>query len=161
VGGGVVGRGRPPGGARPGRPAGRTVALAALVVVAHVLMFALMLGRHPYVYDCLDHRHWYYPLPALAVLLYAATLALEAGMARLQPGGRRLVQVVLAGLVLANLLSLPHYRQVMIEGPWFSTVHAKSERLKAALRADRDDPGLDSGYRTFLAHAREASADER
>jgi hypothetical protein len=133
-------------------PAGHALLCAALLLAGHVAMFAMMIARHPYVHAWLDHRYWYYPIPWLAVLLFGAAVGSNALLPRLRSGERRLVQLVLAAIVVGNLASLPHYRQLMLGGPWFGRVHAQSERFEAAVRSGTDDPQLEQIYRKFLVY---------
>ena len=48
------------------------------ILLSQLVMFALMIARHGYVYRWIDHRHWYYPIPFLALALCGLLLALDA-----------------------------------------------------------------------------------
>jgi hypothetical protein len=154
-------RRRAPGSPAPGdgiarRPVGRTLLYAGLVLAGHVVMFALMIARHPFIYDWIDHRYWYYPIPCLAVLLFAMVVAGDAVLPRLGRGDRRVMQLVLATLVLGNVLSLPHDRDLMLGGPWFSEAHRQSERLQESLRNGTVDTSLEPTYQAFFSFAEAA-----
>jgi hypothetical protein len=138
------------------RPAFIWILYAILVVTAHVVMFALMIARHPYVYEWADHRHWYYPLPALAIVLFGMVVGLNAAWPSLERGARRAVQVLLAVLVIGNLASLTHYRRLMLSGPWFGPLHVQSDRLKAFLRTGVENPRLPPNFRAFAEQVRPA-----
>jgi hypothetical protein len=105
-----------------------------LILCAHVVMFAIMIARHPPVYDYPDHRHFYYPFPAMAVLLFGLVLALNAMLRGLPSSARRLVQGVLLVIIVGNLVSLPRYRDIMLHGPYYGPVHGYSQQLKAFFR---------------------------
>jgi len=154
-------RRRAPGSSAPGdaiarQHAGRTLLYAGLVLIGHVVMFALMIARHPFIYEWIDHRYWYYPLPCLAVLLFALVVAWDAVLPRLGRGDRRVMQLVLAALVLGNVLSLPRDRDLMLGGPWFSQAHLQSERLQESLRSGTMDESLEPTYQTFFSYAEAA-----
>lgn len=148
--------------ARLGRSDGRghLRSYAGWILLSQLVMFTLMIARHPAVY-WIDHRFWYYPLPSLALLLCGTLLALNAWVPTLPARQRRMVPVVLAVIVLSNVLSLGHRRDVMATGPWFGRIHPQCELLKASLRAGRPDPGLDHFYRPLFDHSVAAQAAAR
>ncbi|MBA3884329.1 MAG: hypothetical protein H0X67_01200 [Acidobacteria bacterium] len=131
---------------------GCTVAYVALVAIGHIVMFALMIARHPYIYD-LDHRYWYYPIPYLAVLVFAGVGGLNAVLSRSGPRERQVIQVALLVVVIGNLANLPYYSRFMTGGGHFEAVFAQTELLKASLRQNRADPGLVKQYEDFFRHA--------
>lgn len=128
-------------------PSSRTLCYVALAAGANVVMFALMAARHPPVFFALDHRFWYYPLPAIAIMLFAVMMALNAAMPAMNRGERRLVQLLLIVIVAGNLANLPRYRQMMLSGPWFGPVRQQSDRLKTYLHSGVEDPYMASNFR--------------
>jgi hypothetical protein len=133
----------------------RALLYTGLAVLAHVVMFALMITRHPYVYYWIDHRYWYYPLPLLGIVLFGAVASLDALLPRLTPPERRALQALLVLVIISNAASFRHYQALMVNGPWFGPVHAQSERLKGVLRTGVDDPLLAANYRAFGVEARD------
>lgn len=130
-------------------PSGRALLYTGLVLLANIVMFTLMIARHPPVADWMDHRYWYYTLPWLTIVLFGIVAGLNAILSTTTLGERRALQAGLALLVAGNLASLPHYRQLMVKGPWFSLVHPQSERAKVFMRTGADDPWLAPNYREF------------
>jgi hypothetical protein len=128
-----------------------------LILCAHVVMFAIMITRHPPVYYYPDHRHWYYPFPAMAILLFGLVLVLNAMLRGLRSSARRVVQGVLLVIIVGNLVSLPRYRDIMLHGPYFGPVHGHSQQLKAFLRFGQADPTLPGRWRAFGERVRRAS----
>jgi hypothetical protein len=127
----------------------------------HLVMFALMIARQGYVYRWVDHRFWYYPLPFVALVLCGALLAVHRWRPAAGRTARRLVPIVLAGVVLSNLASLPAQRDVMASGPWFGEIYPQCQRLKDSLRTGAPDPALDPAYRALFDHSMAAQAARR
>jgi hypothetical protein len=126
-----------------------TIALVALAVGSQVLMLALMILRHPPVFDWPDHRLWYYPLPWQVVILFAMVLA--ADWILTGAGKRRIVIVnlLLIGLIISNVANWNRHRRVMLHSPWFPSVYMQSHGLKYSLRQRTPAPYLDREYRAF------------
>ncbi len=130
-------------------PGGRPVTYVVLALGAIVVMYAVMIARHGYVYRWSDHRYWYYPLPVFGVLLVGALAAADAALARGWLSVRRLNGILLL-VVVGNCLSLDYYRAVMMQGPWFGPVYAQCTSLKSSFRAGVPDATLDPEYRRFF-----------
>jgi hypothetical protein len=120
-----------------------------------VAMFALMIARHRYVYEWVDHRQWYYPLPLLATVLFWLALVVQAAWPELRSNGARLVQCVLVLVAASNLLSLGQHRDRMLGSHWFVRIHDQSRRLGPSLRSGIPDPGLDQEYARFAQHVQQ------
>ncbi|HYJ03488.1 MAG TPA: hypothetical protein VEX43_00010 [Chthoniobacterales bacterium] len=128
---------------------------ALMVLAAQIVMFGLMIARHPYIYDWMDHRYWYYPLPFLMTVLLGLALLLNALIPRLRIGQRQVLRVALVLIAVSNLLHLPAYRNLMVGAPWFGPVYARAEKLKVSIRNRSADPELGEEYnRFFLLHER-------
>ena len=128
---------------------------ALMVLAAQIVMFGLMIARHPYIYDWADHRHWYYPLPFLMTALLGLALLLNAVLPRLRTGQRQVLRMALVLIAVSNLLHLPAYRNLMVGAPWFGPVYSRAEMLKVSIRNRSADPGLGEEYnRFFLLHER-------
>lgn len=119
---------------------GRGALYVGLALLANLVMVTLMVSRHPPVYHWPDHRHWYYPMPWLALVLFGVIVGTNVVLATGTRGERRVLQAMLAALVIGNLASLPLYRDRMIKGPWFSAVYPQSERLKTYMQTGDADP---------------------
>jgi len=128
----------------------RPLQCAVLVLAGQVVMFALMSFRHSPIYEWVDHRHWYYPLPFLGTVVFGVAAWLDRVIPRLGQSGRRMVAAVLLLGVMSNIASLGHLRTIMASGPWFGPVFAQSEWLKASLRSGLADPRLNAEYRWFF-----------
>jgi len=125
------------------------IVLCTVAVASQVLMFALMIVRHPQVYAWPDHRLWYYPLPYQAALLFGLTLLV--GYVVRHGGARRVlaVNVVLVLMVVGNITSWREHRGGMLRSPWFPTVYYQSAALKESLRDRRPALDLNRSYEGF------------
>jgi hypothetical protein len=130
-------------------PGGRLVTYVVLALGAVVVMYAVMIARHGYVYRWSDHRYWYYPLPVFGVLLVGALAAADRALARGWMSVRRLNGLLLL-VAVGNCLSLNYYRDAMIQGPWFGPVYTQCTSLKSSFRAGVPDATLDPEYRRFF-----------
>ena len=129
------------------------VIYALIVLALQVVMFALMIARHRFIYDWVDHWYWYYPLPFLMTALFGLALLLNIVLPRLDTVGRRVLRVALVLIAISNLLHLPANRKLMLTSQWFSQEYAFSEMLKASIRHHWRHPDLDGEYtRFFLFH---------
>ena len=127
-----------------------------MIFAAQIVMFGLMIGRHPYIYDWVDHRYWYYPLPFLATTLFGLALLLNSLLPRLRGGPRKFLRLALVLIAVSNLVHLPAYRSAMVGAPWFGPVYGLAEKLKVSVRNRAADPGLGAEYtRFFLLHERQ------
>jgi|SoiMethySBSTD1v2_1073268.scaffolds.fasta_scaffold406023_1 hypothetical protein len=132
---------------QPGR---RVIAYWALAFGTQVLMFALMIARHPYVYAYLDHRYWYYPFPFVVTVLFGAVSLLDAVIAWRSRAVLTIVRGLLILMIVGNLAFLPARRRIMEAGHWFNPVSTQSVALKRSLAAGKADPGLDADYHRFF-----------
>jgi hypothetical protein len=132
---------------RPGPHPGRQVAV--LIMASQVVMFAVMIVRHPPIWDWQDHKLWYYPLPYQVLVLFGILLAadrLTLSTGRVRPVVLNVALVVMAA---ANLLSWPSYRSAMLSSEWFPSVYRQSTALKASLEQRVPSDNLDADYRAF------------
>jgi hypothetical protein len=129
----------------------RAVAAAGLgiVAVSQVVMFALMIVRHPPLYDWIDHRYWYYPLPFQALLLALIVMLLDRALPSWMGWRRMVVNVLLAAAIASNAAHWPAYRDRMLTSRWFSRVYPQTAILKSSIRAGRPDRRLILQYRGF------------
>jgi uncharacterized membrane protein len=135
-------------GARPSWSA-RPVAYAVLMFLAQLMMFAMMIQQHPPVYDYVDHRVWYYPLPFIGTALVGAAMWLNAILPAARVWPQRAVALVLLAAVIGNVAGLDGSRRIFATGPYFSRIFDQSALLKKSFAARAPDPGLDEEYREF------------
>jgi hypothetical protein len=133
---------------------GRIVLYVSMVLWSQVMMFALMIARHGYVYRWVDHRYWYYPMPYLGLALVGSLILANHRWSRLSGYQRIAINVVLMFVVVGNCMTLTEYRQTMIEGPWFGPVYTQCELLKASLRTGDPAVALNAEYKAFLDYSR-------
>jgi hypothetical protein len=129
------------------RPA--VLAVLAMIAASQVLMFAIMVQRLPPVYEWIDHRYWYYPLPLQAMVLALAVVFLSRAFA--QPARRlaAVVNVLLLAAILGNMLHWDGYLDRQLSSRWFSRVHPQTRALKGSFKVGRPDPNLIKQYREF------------
>ena len=139
----------------------RLLSYLGLGCTAQVLMFALMIARHPVVFEWLDHRYWYYPLPFLAIVLFGVSVALKPVLDIASKRERRIVHALLGLMIIGNLASLPHFKRTMTGGPWFRPVYDQSVELKAFLRTGVMSPYLAENYKAFGLSAIQAGEGRR
>jgi hypothetical protein len=128
-------------------------AFITLFLVSQVFMFAAMIMRYPQVYAWADHRLWYYPWPFQAILAFGLLAGLDAIWPRTGLRGRRVVDMALVLLVVANVAQWPRHREISLHSDWFPKIHDQTERLKSSLREGRADPQIYGAYREFLHFA--------
>jgi len=54
------------------------VIYALMILALQLVMFSLMIARHRFIYDWIDHWYWYYTLPFLMTFLFGLALLLNA-----------------------------------------------------------------------------------
>jgi len=130
----------------------RAKAAAAVLIVlgSQVVMFAAMTVRHPPLYEWLDHRYWYYTLPAQALLVALVIILLNRVVAGWASWKMSVVNVVLVLAILGNVAHWTFYRDRMLTSRWFSRVYPQTEILKTSLAAGQPDPRLIKQYREFF-----------
>lgn len=138
------------------RPA--VIAVLAMIAASQVLMFAVMVQRLPPVYEWIDHRYWYYPLPLQALVLALAVVFLARAFRsrQIQPGPQvrrvrfvTMVNVVLLAAIVGNILHWDGYLERQLSSRWFSRVHPQTRALKGSFKVGRPDPNLIKQYREF------------
>ncbi|MBA3269599.1 MAG: hypothetical protein H0T71_03740 [Acidobacteria bacterium] len=130
-----------------------TVGMLVVVALpaAFLLMFAIMVARHPAIYDLTDHRLWYYPLPWQALLLAGGTCAIGYSI-RAGKAGTALLCGILALATVSNVTQWNSYRRDMSFSQWFRVVSQQSEALKASLQDGRPRPFLSPEYADFYQY---------
>src|SRR5262249_38518107 len=124
------------------------------LLASQVVMFGVMIARHPPVYELIDHRYWYYPLPFQAMVFAGLSLLFARGI-RDWIGTKRAAAVgVIALMIAGNLAHWTMYRDRMLTSRWFSLVHPQSALLKKSLETGTPDPGLILPYQQFYEFCR-------
>jgi len=123
---------------------------ALMILGLQVVLFALMIARHRFIYDWIDHWYWYYPLPFLMTVLFGLALLLNAALPSLGNVPRRVLRVALVLIAISNLLHLPANRKLMLTSQWFSQEYPFSEMLKASIRNHYPHPDMDEEYTRFF-----------
>lgn len=119
------------------------------VAAGQLAMFAAMVARHPPIYEWLDHRLWYYPLPFQALLVVATAAGLDA-MARDWTRARVwLLNIALVALVIGNVLRWDDHLRTMQRSRWFPTVYLQTHLLKSSLRDGVPAGSLNEEYFGF------------
>ncbi|HEX5108121.1 MAG TPA: hypothetical protein VFV95_06730 [Vicinamibacterales bacterium] len=138
--------------------------LCALVFGGQLAMFAAMVVRHPPIYEYIDHRLWYYPLPFQALL--TTVLAIAAAFLRIDawhPYRRLVLHAVLMAVIVSNVTSWNEHERRQLRSRWFPDVVEQNEALKATIADGRLRWYLTPEYRgfyTFLSRRR-GEADAR
>lgn len=128
---------------------GMTLSIFVLFV-SQIVLFALMIARHGYIYRWPDHRFWYYPLPLCALALCGALVVVNR-LSRDWPSYRKkIVAATLIALAASNVAFLEHRRDVMARGPWFGPVYEQCELLKRSLRSGSPASQLKPSYRALF-----------
>jgi hypothetical protein len=124
-----------------------TLAVAGAAAISQTSMVAMMVARYSTI-TWIDHRFWYYPLPYQALLVFGMLWGLER-LALARGSLPRLLPIVIATLVIANVAQWPERRYIMQSGPWFSGVERRSSLLVRSWRNGQPDLLLDGEYRRF------------
>jgi hypothetical protein len=132
----------------------RRMAPASLVrrglALAQVALGTVMLARTPTLFTQYDYQLWYYGLPFQALLTALLVVAVGSAVPSWSARRARIVNALLAGVVMANVAGWDDHRRVQLEWPWFGDVTTQSEALKASLADGRPRPVLMPDYLSFF-----------
>jgi hypothetical protein len=123
--------------------------VAAGVLASQIVMFGLMIARHAMVYDWVDHRYWYYPLPFQALLFACLCLLLARAMQGWSATGRAVAAGVIVLLIAGNISHWTDYRSRTMNSRWFSRVYPQTLILRESLEKNDADPRLILQYYKF------------
>jgi hypothetical protein len=104
------------------------------VAAGQLGMFAAMVARHPPIYEWLDHRLWYYPLPFQALLVVAIVAGLDTLTAGWKSVRVLLLNIALIVLVIGNVVRWDDHLRTMQRSRWCPTVYLQTYLLKSSLR---------------------------
>jgi hypothetical protein len=129
----------------------KAVALGVLIVyLAQATLVALLVARHPPIYEYYDHRVWYYPIPFQALVV--AFMVIVTG--RLLSAGPRsraaFVSALLFGVAAANVAHWDDYRRAQLRSRWFPGIYLQNDALKASFADGRPRPSLSPEFRAFF-----------
>lgn len=119
------------------------------VAAGHLAMFAAMVARHPPIYEWLDHRLWYYPLPFQALLVVAIAAGLEAVGSAGKPVRVVTLNALLIVLIIGNVTRWDDHLRTMWRSRWFPTVYLQTHLLKSSFHEGRPAGGLNGEYFGF------------
>ena len=129
----------------------KTVVLVVVAVcLIQATLVALLVARHPPIYDYFDHRVWYYPIPFQAVVV--AVLVIVIGHVVPEGSGARtaVFGVVLAVITLANVMHWDDYRRAQLRSRWFPGIYLQNTALKASFADGRPRPSLSPEFLAFF-----------
>jgi hypothetical protein len=126
------------------------VATVAFLLATSVVMFALMVVRHPPIYEWIDHRYWYYPLPFQALLICLTVILLDRIMHRWTGWKPVLLNAAIAIAIAGNVAHWGMYRDRMLTSRWFSRIYPQTAILQSSIAEGRPDPRLIRQYREFF-----------
>ena len=124
-------------------------AIMAVVVIQTVLV-ALLIARHPPIYDWYDHRLWYYPLPFQALVTALLVVAIARAVPTWSAARTGILCVLLAVMVVGNVLRWSDYRRAQLRSYWFPGVYTQNIALKASLADGRPRPSLSPEFFAFF-----------
>jgi hypothetical protein len=124
------------------------VGYALIIFSLQVLMFALMISKHHYVYDWVDHRFWYYPLSYVTTVIFGLAILVNNILPLINSSSRKLLCMLLIFMSLSNLLNLQHYKDLMLSSYWFLPVYEQAEMLKKSFQTNVVNPELNKEYRS-------------
>jgi hypothetical protein len=120
-----------------------------LVAVSQWALFALMMARHPPVFDFADHRVWYYPLALQALLMAGALVLINRLLAGARSSRVMVVNTALALTVVLNVLSWDDFFSMQMKSRWFPVLYEQNVALKASLAEGRARWYLAGPYAAF------------
>jgi hypothetical protein len=125
------------------RPIARDVVVAAGIVGGCVLLAALMVLRHSFVYTIPDHAYWYFFVPVQGLFAFGLGLLLvrlsREGPLRWRPA----LWIAIVAFVALNVASLRSHRAAMLASGYFAAEHEKSQVILYGhdrIAAGDDDP---------------------
>jgi hypothetical protein len=131
-----------------------TLLSLGLVLAGLHLLVALMVFRHPPVFEIPDHHYWYYFLTVQVVFFLLLAFYLEW----LELPDRRWIRVatvsLLLALVVSNVRQYDAYRDVVIRSSWFGQSYRQTRLIKEALATGVRPEGLDKLSRRVVRRAR-------
>jgi hypothetical protein len=120
------------------------------VVVIQTALVALLIARHPPIYDWSDHRLWYYPLPFQAVITALAVAAIGRVVPTWSAARAGVLGLLLAALAVGNVVQWSDYRRAQLRSHWFPDVYTLNIALKASFADGRPRPSLSPEFFAFF-----------
>ena len=125
-----------------------------LVGLSQVVLFALMIARHPPVFEYVDHRVWYYPMALQALCLVGALVFVNRLLARAPALRAWTVNAILALAIVGNVASWDDYLRLQLRSRWFPVMYEQNLALKASLAEGRMRWYLDAAHQRFYEFCR-------
>ena len=131
---------------------GRKAAAAAIiaVVVVQTALVALLIARHPPIYDWYDHRLWYYPLPFQALVTALLVVLIGRSVPTWSSARTGILCLLLATMVVGNVVRWKDYRRAQLRSYWFPGVYTLNIALKASFADGRPRPSLSPEFFAFF-----------
>jgi hypothetical protein len=124
------------------------------VAFSQVVLFAMMIARHPPVFDYEDHRVWYYPMALQALCLTGAVVFLQLLLSKGSPARVWIVNLLLAVAVVGNVASWDDYFRLQLRSRWFPVMYEQNLALKASFADGQPRWYLDSAHQLFYRFCR-------
>jgi hypothetical protein len=124
------------------------------VALSQVVLFAMMIARHPPVFDYEDHRVWYYPMALQALCLVGAVAFLQRLLSKGSSARAWAVNLLLAVAVVGNVASWDDYFRIQLRSRWFPVMYEQNLALKASFAEGRMRWYLDSAHQLFYRFCR-------
>lgn len=129
----------------------KRIAAATLAVIAvQTALVALLIARHPPIYDWYDHRLWYYPLPFQGLLAGLLIAAIGRVVPTWSTARTMVLSVVLVAMAIGNVVQWKDYRRAQLKSLWFPSVYTLNAALKASLADGRPRPSLSPEFFAFF-----------
>lgn len=124
------------------------------VAFSQVVLFAMMIARHPPVFDYEDHRVWYYPMALQALCLTGAVVFLQRLLSTGSSARVWTVNLLLAVAIVGNVASWDDYFRLQLRSRWFPTMYEQNLALKASFADGQPRWYLDSAHQLFYRFCR-------
>ncbi|MBA2258192.1 MAG: hypothetical protein H0W18_04810, partial [Acidobacteria bacterium] len=131
------------------RRKGIAAAIIAVIAVQTALV-ALLIARHPPIYDWYDHRLWYYPLPFQALLAGLLIAAIGRVVPTWSTARTVVLSVVLVAMAIGNVVHWKDYRRAQLRSHWFPSVYTQNAALKSSFADGRPRPSLSPEFFAFF-----------
>ena len=103
--------------------------VAVAAVQGLLVMTALMVIRHPYVYTIPDHSYWYYFLPAHVLFLIGVSAAIGR-VGGFEGWWRYGAWTAIVVMIAGNVFMYPAQRRVMVTSEWVKYQVARTDVIK-------------------------------
>ena len=124
------------------------------VGLSQVVLFAMMIARHPPVFEYVDHRVWYYPMALQALCLVGAVVFIDRLLTSASAVRVWTVNAILAVAIAGNVTSWDDYLRMQLRSRWFPVMYEQNLALKASLADGQMRWYLDAAHQRFYEFCR-------